>query len=559
MMPISEKDLSLIKQDFGAAMSGRSTWEGQAQDIIDFMMPMRPDIIAPEFEVPGRNKTGYIYNSYATHAGELMAAAIATRNCSASSDWFRVKTEKPELEKQRNVKLWLDQVQGIFEYTFRTTNFYTAYNEALKDKVFLGSACMFVGRHPRLKLYFQPLNIGECYPSINEFGIVNKMYRQFMMSVRNMAEKFGADNLSEARRQNLDQGGSAQEERYAVLHCVRPRNVRTQGRLDQKNMKWEDIYLEFDNNHLLREGGYREFPFIFSRYDNFAGHVMGRGPGWTALPDVMQLQSMEETRMKADQRAAGPSLLLPSSMNGPMIDLTPDGITFIDADENVQSRIGAFPASTQLNILAVDVEAKKKDIDACFFRELMTLSMDPKMTATQFMQTAQEVMQLLGPFVDREQMECLTPCFRRTFNLLWEQGEIPPPPPELMEAGGLLRIDYISAMALARKGAANQGILSTLGFTEHAAQLDPRVKNRFDLDLALQEIAENNGCPSRLLRSDEQVQEINKKEADQAAKQKQEEQMMEMAKLAPHLQKKSETGSPADQLEQRLKQGGGAA
>ncbi|MGD0827804.1 MAG: hypothetical protein ABSA09_06920 [Desulfobaccales bacterium] len=45
----------------------------------------------------------------------------------------------------------------------------------------------------------------------------------------------------------------------------------------------------------------------------------------------------------------GPSLLLPSSLNGPMIDLTPDGIIFIDLPDTEEVIISA------------------KDLDKCFF------------------------------------------------------------------------------------------------------------------------------------------------------------------------------------------------
>jgi hypothetical protein len=558
-MPYSEKQIALLKDDFGAAQSFRSTWEGQAQDIIDYMMPFRPDIIAPQYETEGRDKMGYIYLSHATHAGELMAAGIAARNANALIEWYRVETEDRSIMQKHDVKGWLETVKNKFDYVFQQSNFYSTYHEGLKDKVFLGSACQYIGGHPRLKVFFESLNLGECYPAMNQYGAVDKMYRKFIMTARNLAAKFGYDNLSAKTRKLIDDGGSKVEERICVLQAVRPRLMRQVGARDKRNKPWEDLYLEFDNNHVLREGGYDEFPFIFSRYDSPAGHVMGRGPGWTALPAVMQMQQIEQDRLIADQRALAPSYLLPSSLNGPLIDLSPNGITFIDADENLQGRIGVFPTSTALAIGTEDIKLKQQEISNIFFNDLMLFAMDPKMTATQFMQMAQEKMQMLGPFVGREQYECLNPVFRRTFNILWEAGEIPPPPAIIMQAGGRLKINYISPLALAQKASVNQGITQTMGFVSQAMQIDPTVRNRFDVGGAVVEFAENNGCPQKLLRSDEEFEQITAAQAKMQQEKEQQQMMLEAAKQLPNLSKGPEQGSPLEQLTQMMKQGAGSA
>jgi hypothetical protein len=559
-MAFSTRDVKLLKERFGQAQSDRSVWEGHAQDIIQYMMPFRPDILWPSTEPQGRRKMDWIFLSHAIHAGELFAAGMASRMANQAIQWFKVRTEQEGLENDHEVKGWLEAVEKLFYRVFDKSNFYTADHEAYIDDAFLGTSAIFIGSHPRMKVYYESLNIGECYPALNQYGQIDRMFRKFGITARQAEQKFGRENLSERIRGYLD--GNKPDTMVELLHAVEPREDRIPGSRTREAMPWSDVYVEYDGDKVLREGGFNEFPYVVTRYYAPPGHAMGRGPGMVALPSVKELQKKRLDIMKAGEKLLDPPLLLPNEgFIGPVIKLTPGGVNFINADGSMQDKIGVFPVAGAANLgyTDEDMERTKNEISAIFFNDLMLLAMDKEMTATEFIRLAQEKMQMLGPFLGRLMTERYNPVFVRTFNILWEQGLVPPPPMILMAYGGRLRIEFVSPLAKAQKAAASQGIIQTAGFLEQVMQIDPQAADRLNIEGAVVQVAENSGWPQEFIRSDEEVAKIRKARAQAQQAQQVMAAAGEAAKVLPHLSKAPEAGSPIGQLQELLKTGAGRA
>jgi len=543
-----------LKQRLSDLKNARSTWESHAQEIIDYLMPFRQGIINKDVE--GTKKMTKIYDSTGTQALQLFAAGLCSRLTNASLKWFRVGPENRALKNSRNVKLWMQEVEEIYYWVYNKSNFYTTINETYLDEGGLGTSVIYVGNHPDWKVYYDFLNLGECYPAMNQYGQIDTNFREYEMSARAMQQKWG-NKISDKAKAHIE--SNKPDENVMVLHAVYPRKDRDTAKVDNRDMKWAEVYMEPDGEHIINESGYREFPYCISRFFAASGETLGRGPGMIGLPDVKMLQQMEQDILKAGQKKLSPPVLLPSDgFLGP-IKLTPNGINFYRGDASMQEKIGVFPAPEDLGYAEEKLEQKRNQIRRIFFNDLMVLAQDKETTATEFIQVAQEKMQMLGPFLGRLQTEKFNPLFDRTFNILWDAGEIPPPPPELIRAGGGIKIDYISPLAIAQKNAETQGIMQTAGFTGQIAAVNPDIVDIIDWDESVRRVAENSGMPQTLLRSPEDVAGIRQMRQKKQQAMEMAQMMQEAGKTVPALSKGPEPGSPMEQINQALQQGAGNA
>jgi hypothetical protein len=89
-------------------------------------------------------------------------------------------------------------------------------------------------------------------------------------------------------------------------------------------------------------------------------------------------------------------------------------------------------------------------------------------------------------------------------------------PKALADRGGDVEIQYVSPLNRSQRAEEGVAILRTLEAIAPIAQLDPSVMMRFNPDAIVKELAEINGVPAKILRSDEEIAEMRQQQAQQA-------------------------------------------
>jgi hypothetical protein len=150
------------------------------------------------------------------------------------------------------------------------------------------------------------------------------------------------------------------------------------------------------------------------------------------------------------------------------------------------------------------------------------------MTAAQVYEAVSKEAALVAPLMGRLQAEDIDPMVEREIGLLAEHGLLPPPPPELAEAGNRYKITNTSPMAKAMYAEEvsgwfrlNEVAINKAGATGDASPLD-----HFDDDVAIPEIADRMSIPARWMADENKI----------AAKRQQRQQQFEteqMVKAAP--------------------------
>ena len=95
----------------------------------------------------------------------------------------------------------------------------------------------------------------------------------------------------------------------------------------------------------------------------------------------------------------------------------------------------------------------------------------------------------------------------REFDLLMFQGLIPPPPLQLLEAGGEYKVEYDAPLNRAMRAEEASGGMRTFQWASEIAAntQDPSILDPFDTDVMVAEIADINGMPYRWLRKQEDI------------------------------------------------------
>ena len=103
----------------------------------------------------------------------------------------------------------------------------------------------------------------------------------------------------------------------------------------------------------------------------------------------------------------------------------------------------------------------------------------------------------------------------RELQILSDAGQLPPMPPELIEAQGEYQIEYTSPMRKAMRASEAIAITRTLEAAIPLAQIDPSALDAFNIPKTMRELAEINGYPASAMRSEEDIEAMKEERAGQ--------------------------------------------
>jgi hypothetical protein len=113
---------------------------------------------------------------------------------------------------------------------------------------------------------------------------------------------------------------------------------------------------------------------------------------------------------------------------------------------------------------------------------------------------------MLGPVLECLESELLDPLIELTYEIMWEAGLIPEPPPEIQ--GQEVKVEYISILAQAQKMVGTTAIEQVCNFVGNLVKIWPEAKDKLDVDQAVDIYADLVGIPVRIIRGDEAVAKI---------------------------------------------------
>lgn len=473
----------------------RSLWDSLHMGVQQYILPDR-GLFSTKGERPntGEQRNSKIINATATWGLRVLAAGMQGGLTSPARPWFRLTTPFPDLNEFRVVREWLSAVEKRLYAAMANSNFYGVQHSCYWDEAGFGNSVM-AGMKVNGRPVFMRFPVGQYSLAEGVTGTVDTVYRRFWMTAVNMARQFGKNHLSVRVKDCLEKRPF---EVFEVLMAYEPRNLIKPGLVTSDNLPWATVYMEMANEEplVLEESGTRVKAVWASRWDVNGDDVYGRSPCHEVLPHVKMLQQQERSSLRIWHHWADPMLRMPASYKGRINAMVPGAHVYDDTAGRVEPiyQPAVNPQHLEARISRVVMEIREGLYNDLF----LMLQEHPNMTATEVVERKEEKLILLGPVIERQFHERLDPVIDWLFDLLLEEGELPPPPPELR--GMDLKVDYISLLAQAQKMTATHGLRAFTGYVGELAKWRPDVLDVVDFDEAAREFGDAMGVPPKLLR-----------------------------------------------------------
>lgn len=516
-MPTLSLDRPKYLTRWGYLKTERASWFAHWQEISTRLLPR-----AGRFFVQDRNKGNkrhnQIYDSTATQALSILSAGMMSGMTSPARPWFRLTTGDDDLDAYQPVKVWLDQVSRLMLKIFQSSNTYRALHSMYEELGSFGTAASIMVPDFQSVIHHHPLTAGEYAITTDWRGDVTTLYREFQKTVGQIVKAFGYKACSPTVQNLYDRGNL--EAWVTLIHAIEPRADRDPSKNDPQNMAWKSVYFEIGGNqqHCLRESGFRRFPALVPRWVVRGGDIYGESPAMTALGDINQLQHEQLRKAQGIDYKTRPPLQAPTSMKNRDVEMLPGGISYVDMANPHGGIRTAFEATIDLSHLMADIQDVRERIRSCFFADLFLMlanQTDTRMTATEVAERHEEKLLMLGPVLERLQNELLDPLIENTFDAIVEAGIAPPPPEELQ--GRPLNVDLIGMLAQAQRAVATNSIDRFVGNLGAVAQFKPEVLDRFNTDRWVEIYSDSLGLDPQIIIPADQAQAIREQRAQAQA------------------------------------------
>ena len=499
-----------IKKRLDRLGQERGTWEVNWQEILDYVMPRKADVVT--LRTRGEKRTEVLFDSTAITANNLLAASLQGTLTSPSLPWFSIKLRDEELNEDRDVQLWLEDTARRMYDTFNETNFNTEVHEMYLDLCSIGTAALFVEEGSKGfdtdGIHFNCLHIAEYYIQESIDGKVDTLYRKYKLTARQAVQEFGFDNVGEKIQ-------TASKERpdhkFNFIHAVEPTAdyERSTGKSATK-LKFHSCHVCEEDKMVVRTGGYNEFPYLVPRWSKATGEIFGRSPSFNALPDIKTLNKAVEIGLKAWAKAIDPPLLVQEDGGIGRVRMTPAGITVIRNDGAVKP----LQIGTNWQITDLKENQLRTAIRQAYYSDQLQLQEGPQMTATE-VQVRYELMQrLLGPTLGRFQSEFLNPLIERVFGIMYRAGALMQEPDIIK--GTKIDVEYLGPLARSQRMEESVAIERLYSLAMNIAQIDPAIMDNIDHDEAVRLRGKLLGVPKTVLRGKDDVDNMRTMRAEQA-------------------------------------------
>lgn len=549
VLPMSDREF----RRGGTTYSSREAIDGWAAG------PRSVDKLAERFDIT------------AVVAADRLATGLISLVTPDSEKWMTLGISDPlgAVEATDEETRWLERQRDYLMSTMYTpaTGWNQANGGAMRSMVVYGTGLYFIeeawgkrGQNDVAVPYtFTPLPLSENYLTVDGQNEVDQNYRRFRMSARSAATVFG-DKLS-APTLKIANDPQQSHRQIEFLHWVGYRNETGMRGDPMRQSLVESVYVEVEQKHELRRGGFNYFPVIPYHWNQAPNSPYGESPVMMVMAEIKGVNILGKNTLLSTQQLTRPPVATSDDGTIQRPNLNPAAINYGALD--AQGRLKIQPILTAQNPSLVQniLDASRSQIKEGLYTNLWQILINnPQMTATEALIRSNEKGELLGPIGTKIQagLSAMTDC---TLTILegkgaWQPGAALEPPGSL--SGRNVKSRFNSPLDRMRRAGELVGIQRTFETIGPIAQIDPSVMDNFDTDEIVKLTQEINGAPKKILRKPEDIQAMR----DQRDQQAQAQQALAAAQQAGQAATGLTKGAPAvqgamDMMQQAAGQQGG--
>lgn len=523
------EDFRLYQEGRLAALRDwRLSWWAHWADLAVNILPRRYHwLVTPNTMIRGREINREIVDTTVVKAFRVCAAGLMSGLASPTRPWFKLGVGESFGKIPRDWQLWLEEVENRIRTVMAGSNFYDSLTQLFQDIVVFGTACMLI--------YEDFKDVIRCYnPCAGEFYLANggdfrvqSFYRTFVMTVIQLVDFFGIDNVPAEIKTEWNDKRAYLEKEYVVAHALEPNFSAAMPGVNKKlgvvpgGFTFRENYWLFGRSSQkpLSVRGFDELPGIFWRWETTSNDAYGRSIGMDCLQDVKQLYLMQKRLAEAIEKQIRPPMQADVQLKNQPAAITPGSVTYVANVEKGGMR-PIFEVNPEIQGMLNQLEALQGRVKAGFFNDLFLMisqmeGVQPR-NEMEITERKNEQMQELGPAIERFQNEGAGPAIKRITGILAKRRLLPPKPASMK--GVPVQIEYISMLTLAQRATKTAGMERWVNVLGALAKLGkPQVLDVLDEDGFAREYADDMTVPTSLVRGDDQVKQMRQAREKQQA------------------------------------------
>lgn len=500
------------------------------QEISELMAPNKADY-SRVFGI-GQKRHRRVWDGTSIHAADIFASSVLGITANPAARWFTLATLDDDINKDQEASEWLDLWGKLTMANINQpqAKFYAQMKNTIRTDGVMGTACLSVQRGTNTTFQFQPIPLGFLDIATDYGGNVDTKYITRHYNARQLKQM-----RDEKRKERQDftlhdkVEKAKDDEKFEIIHAVFPRKETKKGMFGAINMPIASVWVDVTNQHIMLEWGFEEDAVLVGRWDIAGEEAWGRGQGEVVLADTKLVNMAERGLMVAMDKQLNPTLQVPSDGTYGNLDLSAGAVNAIMNKDGKGAQI--LESNGNLPIVMEWLEAKRNAIRVGFFVDQLQMISNTARTATEVLRQLDEKSRLIAPNIGMIQSEIIGPTVERCAKLLLRTpGAVPPPPPIL--ANQEMKVVYVSPLSRAQRENEALAILQFIQNMAGIAQISPETRYKVDFNAAVDELHEITGIPPKIMRSEEEFQEIMQSQAQAAQAQAQMSSMQQAADVA---------------------------
>lgn len=381
---------------FDSLMSDMRSHAGGWAELRKRIMP-RTEANANLEEDSSHSPVPYTFSSTA-HASLLtLASAHLTYITPMDQRWFSFKSKLTGKKSSNKTDDWFCAATETTYQALAGSNFYTTMHEVYIDRCLTGTGCMLAEISNDGILYFKHIPTGTYAIGEGPNGCVDTLVREFKFTAHQAAKSFGLKNLPKKIQEAYEDQKKRYLDKFDFIHIVTPRDSYAFGSsyLSPEERRWSDVYIAKNEQYIVQNDGFYEFPFLVTRFLKFGDQPYGEAPGSVVMPEIKGSLFLERIIDTLASVAAFPRTAVLAEQVGE-IDLRAGGMTVISPEAAQLGLPREFMTGGRFDIGLERLEAKKSEIKRAYYVDMLHVisQVERPMTATEV--NAREAEKVLG-------------------------------------------------------------------------------------------------------------------------------------------------------------------
>lgn len=397
----------------------------------------------------------------------------------------------------------------------RTSNFVRSAREGDHDYISFGQCVISVEvNRLRTGLLYRCWHLRDCAWWEDSDGSVAGVVRKWTPTLRDMMITFG----DKCHRTVMENYTKKPFDTIQMRHIVMPSGMYGDEEISAV-YPYVSIYIDTTHQHVIEAVGLHHQHYVVPRFFTLSGQPYAVSPATiAALPNSRLLQSMTFTLMEAGERIVRPPLVAQHGIFRGDVDLSSNGITFIDSEYDERLGEGLRPLVTNGGGLPFGMDMKRDVIaliSSAFYLDKLGLpARNAEMTAYEVQERMKQYRREALPLISPIETEYSAQLCEISFDVAMNAGFFGRPetiPGELQ--GQDVRFKFKSPITDSEQDEKLNRYESLLALAERTAALDKQVLDIPDFDTAFRDACDGGSMPVDWLNSEKVTMKLRQAQA----------------------------------------------